>query len=451
MEFRIIREEQSVELLLDSFESNNSNTEGINLRFLSMLQSLRQRMKEAWDSYCSVQVLSGSTISVKAAYGDLLSEFVEVDYGQSIAIIEDFLESKIPLTENEFVNSINKLYIAYEMFILTHPFSLLSYVDFKDTISNYWVYCDCYVKCDVLKKHTFKWLDKPELIIFPKISYLRAESGKLVDDLTKYQMDMNSNKQDEATMNNKKYDLISRIRKYLTDLIAHADSKIKSIKDDLNDLIYIYSATRKEFYSIVYQCYNLEHKPNLDHISVAQRFESWANKNDRSFLTKNIQYVHKIRMDDVGNVVLSEEYDVDLSDACFLVLKELILSGIVIKRCEYCEKSFNPKNRTDEKYCRRQVEDTSNTCHTIGPLRRGRIKENLNQYQRLYVVYRERYRSRVNRNTMNKEVYEEWKKNATKKRDQAKSKEIDYSDFESWILSEEQRLAEKRKDEKLSK
>ena len=131
MEFRIIREEQSVELLLDFFESNNSNTEGINLRFLSMLQSLRQRMKEAWDSYCSVQVLSGSTISVKAAYGDLLSEFVEVDYGQSIAIIEDFLESKIPLTENEFVNSINKLYIAYEMYILTHPFSLLSYVYFK--------------------------------------------------------------------------------------------------------------------------------------------------------------------------------------------------------------------------------------------------------------------------------------------------------------------------------
>ncbi|MBV1759076.1 MAG: hypothetical protein KMY55_14710 [Dethiosulfatibacter sp.] len=451
MEFRIIREEQSVELLLDVFESSNSNTEGINLRFLSMFQSLRQRMKEAWGSYCSVQVLSGSTISVKAAYGDLLSEFVEVDCGQSIARIEDFLESKIPLSEKEFVDSINKLNTAIEMFLLTHPFSLLSYVDFKDTINNYWVYCDCYVKCDVLKKHTFKWLDKPEIIIFPKISYLRAESGKLVDDLTKYQMDINSNKQDEATMNDEKYDLISRIQKYSTDLRTYADNKIRSIKDSLNDLIYNYSSTRKEYYSILYRCYNLKQKPNLDHLRVAQRFESWADKNDRSFLTKKIQYVHKIRMDDLGNVVLSEEYDVDLSDACFLVLKELILSDTVIKRCEHCKKSFRPKKRTDEKYCRRQVGETSNTCHTIGPLRRGMIKENLNQYQRLYVVYRERYRSRVNRNTMNKEVYEEWKKNATKKRDQAKSKEITYSEFESWVLTKDKNLTKKRIEEKLSK
>lgn len=451
MELTIIREEQSVELTLDVFKSTNSNTEGINMEWLIRFQPLKQKMKEAWGSYCSVQDQTGSTISIKAAYGDLISEFVELDYDKSIAEIEDFTTSKLPESEDELVESMDKLKNAFEVFLLLHPFSLLIYADFKKIISIYPVYSRCYLRCDELLNYSFKWRNNPEKIILPEISYLKEKARKLVNDYKNCLTEIKSVKQVTTTLTDRKDELIREINGYLKDLMNYANDEITFCRERLNRLIYEYLIAREDYHKIINRIYNLEQKPTLNLLSVAQRLESWADSNDRSFLAKKIEYFHKIKRDDVGNVVFTEEYDADLSIACFLVLKELVLSDTIIKRCEHCKKTFKPQNRTDEKYCRRQVGKTSNTCHTIGPLRKSMRKENLNKYQRLFAQYRGRYRSRVNRNTMKKEDFDKWKKDATLIRDQAKSKEIDYSDFESWILSEEQRLVEKRKDEKLSK
>lgn len=451
MELTIIREEQLVELTLDVFRSTNSNTEGINREWLIRFQPLKQKMKEEWGSYCSVQDQTGSTISIKAAYGDLISEFVELDYNKSIAKIEDFTTSKLPESEDELVESMDKLKNAFEVFLLLHPFSLLIYADFKKVISFYPVYIMCYLNCDVLLKYSFKWRNNPENIIFPEISYLKEEARKLVNDYKNCLMEIKSVKQVTKILTDRKDELIRKINEYLKNLMNYAYDEITFCSERLNRLIYEYLIAREDYHKIINRIYNLEQKPDLNQFSVAHRLESWAESNDQTFLAKKIEYVHKIKRDDLGNVVLTEEYDVDLSDACFLVLKELVLSHTIIKRCENCNKTFKPQNRTDEKYCRRQFGQTQNTCHNIGPLRKSKNKESLNKYQRLYVLYRERYRSRVNRKTMNKQVYEKWKNDATKKRDQAKKKDISYSRFENWIIMEDQKFDSKRKDEKLSK
>lgn len=161
-------------------------------------------------------------------------------------------------------------------------------------------------------------------------------------------------------------------------------------------------------------------------------------------LTDIFKKEYKVRHSTIGNtdgsLKISRDYAVEnLPEALSVELILLLEHGILLKKCENCNRYFFPKDNT-EKYCDRPISGDK-TCKDVGYINKMGNDELLKLYNTAYKTkHAQKQRKTRNKSKVTIDVYEnainKWRSNAKAYLKEAQEGKITINDFKK-ILNKE--------------
>ena len=115
-------------------------------------------------------------------------------------------------------------------------------------------------------------------------------------------------------------------------------------------------------------------------------------------------------------------------------LMKMITQGVMVKKCENCNRYCIPDGRSDIEYCTRSLSDQHDkTCQSIGALKKHQQKTQKNPIHKEYSRAYKRNHSRVGAGSMSQSEFLAWSDEAREKRDLCLAGKIDSFTFKEWL------------------
>lgn len=139
----------------------------------------------------------------------------------------------------------------------------------------------------------------------------------------------------------------------------------------------------------------------------------------------------ELRWEDVEPVEYLEVGSI--ADLCDLEILMLARSGASMKRCLNCYRLFILKGGYQTDFCGNIPPGETRTCQSIGAAKNYRRKLEDTPDLRLYTKYYKRNYSRIRYSLMSREAFEEWKAEASARRNDCAAGRITVEEYERWL------------------
>ncbi|MFI3249829.1 MAG: DUF6076 domain-containing protein [Eubacteriales bacterium] len=175
---------------------------------------------------------------------------------------------------------------------------------------------------------------------------------------------------------------------------------------------------------------------NLQEIRTVHGYtrEKFQEKEDQSQLERHMNLpAGSIEFYRKHDVTMGKNYllktTLDLLSLDFLTMVD---RNFKIKKCKLCKEFFLIKTKRTPDYCTNRRDGSNQTCQQINASKNFQQKNKDNKPFQIYHKYYKRYHERTKVNTLKREVFEKWSREAGVKRDACIDGNGSVEDFEDW-------------------